>query len=85
LELVGDIVSASSIDNWDESTLRFLIQNQVQESIHLDYKRSETLENTEANKNEISKDVSSFANSDGEIIVYGVEESGHIPTLIDIG
>lgn len=41
------------------------------------------MDNTEAKKNEISKDVSSFANSDGGIIVYGTEESGHIPIRID--
>ena len=78
-------MSSSPIEDWDESTLQSLIRNQVQESTHLDYKRSSALDNTGANKNEISKDISSFANSDGGKIIYGIEETGHIPTRIDSG
>ena len=73
------------MEDWDESTLQSLIRNQLQEGIHLDYKRSPALDNTEPNKNEISRDVSSFANSDGGIIIYGMEETGHVPTRIDGG
>lgn len=62
-----------------------LIKNQVQESLNLDYKRSKSLENTDYNKNEISKDVSAFANSDGGKIIYGVIEKNHIPEKIDEG
>jgi len=76
-------MSLPAIDEWDESYLQSLIRDQVQENIHLDYKGSEALDNTEAKKNEISKDVSSFANSDGGILIYGMEESGHIPTRIN--
>jgi len=43
------------------------------------------LNNTERNKNEISKDVSAFANSDGGTIIYGIEEEGHLPKRIDGG
>ena len=62
-----------------------LIRDQVQESIHLDYKGSKALSPKE--RDEIAKDVSAFANSDGGILIYGVEEdkSTHLPVRIDNG
>ena len=54
--------------------------NKIEESINLDYKRGESLVNSDKAKKELSKDVSSFANSDGGIIIYGVEEIDHIPS-----
>jgi hypothetical protein len=74
-----------SISNWTEENLQGYIQNNIQESLTLDYKQSDSLENNERNKNEISKDVSAFANSVGGIIIYGIEESGHLPTRLDGG
>jgi hypothetical protein len=63
--------------------LELFVQQQVQESLHLDYKRSEAL--SKAGQKEIPKDVSAFANSDGGMIIYGIEESGHLPVRIDEG
>jgi len=63
--------------------LQNLITNGVQESLHLDYKRSGAL--SQRNFKEVSKDVSAFANADGGMIVYGIEEDKHIPTRIDTG
>ena len=63
--------------------LEKMISGQVQESLHLDYKRSMAVSNK--NRTEIAKDVSSFANSDGGIIVYGIEEEKHLPIRIDDG
>jgi hypothetical protein len=63
--------------------LELFVQQQVQESLHLDYKRSEAL--SKGGQKEIPKDVSAFANSDGGMIIYGVEESGHLPVRIDEG
>ena len=70
---------------WDINDVESLIKNQVQENLNLDYKRSMSLENNEKNKNEISKDVSAFANSDGGKIIYGVIEKNHLPKEIDDG
>ena len=55
----------------------------IAESIHLDYKASAALMSD--SPNEISKDVSSFANSDGGVVVYGVTETGHKPGALDEG
>lgn len=60
-----------------------LIKGSVPESIHLDYKASPAL--SKKNKDEICKDVTSFANSDGGLLIYGVEERDCIPIQIDLG
>lgn len=54
-----------------------LITNSVEESIHLDFKASGALSNQDNKRKEIAKDVSSFANSDGGVIVYGITEVDH--------
>lgn len=63
--------------------LRMLIRNEVQESTHLDYKASPAVDKTK--KEEIAKDVSAFANSDGGIIIYAITENEHLPFEIDEG
>lgn len=55
-----------------------LIANEAEESVHLDFKAAGSLsKKDERKKMEIAKDVSAFANSDGGIIVYGIEEQNH--------
>jgi hypothetical protein len=70
---------------WDEDDILSLIKEQVKESISLDYKQCDSLGHTDRKKDEISKDVSAFANSAGGTIVYGIIENGHVPVAIDIG
>lgn len=60
-----------------------LIRDQVQENIHLDYKDSRALDPSK--RDEIAKDVSAFANSDGGLLVYGVSEGNNLPIAIDSG
>src|SRR5947207_1372487 len=61
-----------------------LVNDKVQESLNLDYKDSRAAAPGESK--EISKDISAFANSDGGIIIYGVEEDKkHFPVKIDAG
>ena len=71
------------LEIYSETYLSQLIRDQVQESLHLDYKKTDALDNTEKNKQEISKDVSAFANSDGGIIIYGIVEKKHLPEKIE--
>jgi len=60
-----------------------LIKHEIPESLHLDYKSSPAL--LKKKKDEICKDVSSFANADGGILIYGVKEIDNIPSEIDEG
>jgi hypothetical protein len=64
--------------------VQILVDTQVQEDLHLDYKRSQALVGQNRH-GEIAKDVSAFANSDGGVILYGVIEKDHIPVDIDVG
>lgn len=70
---------------WEEEDLELLISAKTQESISLEYKSTEALEKTDRKKDEISKDVSAFANSAGGVIVYGMMEDRHVPTELDRG
>ncbi|WP_180287027.1 helix-turn-helix domain-containing protein [Paenibacillus sp. LK1] len=71
--------------DWTEQDIQQLIANQVKENINLDYKACASLKNDEKCKNELSKDVSAFANSDGGILIYGVIEKDNIAVKIDEG
>jgi predicted HTH transcriptional regulator len=60
-----------------------LIRDGVQEDLHLDYKESPAIDRTK--RNEIAKDISAFANSDGGILIYGIVESNNLPVSKDGG
>ena len=60
-----------------------LVADGVRENVNLDYKSVGALTNTPYHKEEISKDVSGFANSAGGIIIYGVSENKHVPQDFD--
>lgn len=70
---------------WKERDLVSLITEGVEESVLLDYKACPSLTTGDKEKTEISKDVSSFANSAGGTIVYGMIEKDHKPVDIDLG
>ncbi len=74
---------------WMQEDLQRLIDNQVMESLILEYKACSSLDRKDAKKTELSKDVSSFANAAGGTIVYGIKEvSGndrHLPAELDTG
>lgn len=54
--------------------LNSLIQNQVEESLHLEYKSAGALDKQNEKTTEISRVVSAMANSDGGIVIYGIKE-----------
>jgi len=72
---------------WTEERLLRMIDEQIRESSQLDYKRSAALARTDASKNELSKDVSSFANAGGGTLIYGIAEDNkrHVPERLDEG
>ncbi|ALR29109.1 transcriptional regulator [Chryseobacterium sp. IHB B 17019] len=73
---------------WTLDKLNTFIKEGVEENLHLDYKASGSISRKNDKKNEISKDVSAFANSDGGVIIYGIKEfddpnKKHLPEKID--
>jgi predicted HTH transcriptional regulator len=73
---------------WDESDIQSLINNQIEESINLDYKKSDSLARDSKKITELTKDVSALANSAGGTLVYGVSEDRStrpLPVEIDGG
>ncbi|MDA2925671.1 ATP-binding protein [Acidobacteria bacterium AH-259-G07] len=73
---------------WERTTeeeIQELVDQPATESLTLEYKECDSLGKTDGKKNEVSKDVSSFANSAGGAIVYGVIENNHEPERIDHG
>lgn len=74
--------------SWDEKRIQQYIDNEIEESLTLDYKAAEALGSSPRKKKEITKDVSAMANSAGGIIIYGVREyqqpeKRHLPEKID--
>lgn len=73
---------------WNEQRILQMIRDGVEESLHLDYKAAGALAKTPQRRDEIIKDVTAFANSDGGILIYGVMEHSdkdrrHLPEKID--
>lgn len=64
---------------WTEDEILQIISSGQEEYIELDFKRADSLINTEQNKKEIGKDVSAFANTIGGTIIYGIEEENTPP------
>lgn len=45
-----------SLEDFTLDTINFLIQNEVEENIHLDYKSGDAVKTNDKGKNEIAKD-----------------------------
>lgn len=65
--------------------IKKLVEDKVTESLTLEYKSIDALQKSDLCKNEISKDVSAFANSAGGVLIYGVTEKNGVPVRIDEG
>jgi len=78
----------SQMSLWTKERLDQLIADGVEESLSLEYKRAGALARNDSNKIEMTKDISSFANSAGGIVIYGIAESAessrkHLPERLD--
>lgn len=62
--------------DWTQATLERYIEQEIEESLTLEYKAAEALYNIQSNgrEKEIAKDVSAMANSAGGTIIYGIRE-----------
>jgi hypothetical protein len=68
-----------------EDDLNRLVEDEIQDSLTLEYKRSEALGRSSAQRDELSKDVSALANSAGGQLIYGIREENHLPVEVDGG
>jgi hypothetical protein len=65
--------------------LQRLVDEEIQESLTLDYKASPSLARDDKPRDELCKDVSAFANSAGGQIIYGIVEKDRKPVKVDDG
>lgn len=73
------------VSEWTRDDLEKLIEDDIRESLTLDYKSSPSLGKESRHRNELSKDISAFANSAGGTIIYGMVEKDQKPDRIDDG
>lgn len=71
------------MDEWTEARLQRYIDDQVQEHSQLDYKAAAALNKDPKRNENITKDVSAFANSAGGMIIYGIKEDKNVPVSLD--
>jgi predicted HTH transcriptional regulator len=78
-----DVDSMKPSWEWTEDDLLMMKTAQTQESLNLEFKGSLSLAKDQSKKDEISKDVSALANSDGGVILYGVWETKTRPSSFE--
>jgi hypothetical protein len=67
----------------DQNYIEKLISEKTEESKTLEFKSSGALDFSKSeNKGELVKDISSFANGDGGIIIYGILEENHVASKL---
>src|SRR4030067_1635251 len=74
-------ITINDLNNLSENKIITLKENQIPEGKTIEYKESLPIESYESKK-EFLADVTSFANTDGGNIIYGIKEENGIP--IDI-
>jgi predicted HTH transcriptional regulator len=73
------------LDLKTRADLQRLIDENLCESLTLDYKASPALNRNNDGRTELVKDVTAFANSAGGQIIYGIPEVNGVPQPLDDG
>ena len=73
---------------WTTERIQELIDGRIEEGPQLDYKAGAGLGRSGPKKNDITKDISAFANSAGGTVIHGLKEFDdearkHLPEKID--
>jgi hypothetical protein len=71
------VITIFEKEDFTEQDVQTLISSGSEESINLEFKSAESLDQNDKKKAEIAKDVSAFANSAGGFIIYGIREENH--------
>jgi len=66
------------LSEFNQIDIENIIFSRLEESVNIEFKASGALSDANMVKKEISKDVSAMANSDGGILIYGIEERNHV-------
>jgi hypothetical protein len=72
------LINGKQFSELEEVDLRFLLEDKVAEGKHIEYKKL-LPSNSDRDKKEFLADVSSFLNSAGGYIFYGISESNGLP------
>ena len=85
---VSEKVLDTTPTDWDEAKLNEMIQNGIEENFGVEYKAAAALSREPRKVSEVTKDVSSMANSAGGILIYGISQfqdasKEHLPERID--
>lgn len=73
------------VSEWIEKDIDDLHHGEIEESLTLEYKRSDALSKDKEHRRELFKDVSAMANASGGIIIYGMKEIDQKPDGTDEG
>lgn len=68
---------------YNRAYIESLINTQAEESTYLEFKSAGALKKEGNYKDEITKDISAFANADGGVLIYGLKEREHKADSID--
>jgi hypothetical protein len=73
------------VSEWEEKDIDDLYRGEIEESLTLEYKRSDALTKDPQHRKELFKDVSAMANAAGGIIIYSMKEVDNKPDGTDDG
>ncbi len=74
-------ITNKALELVDASDLQTLLENEVPEGKTIDYKEALS-GNSDKDRKEFLYDISSFANTSGGHLIFGIKEDGGIPTDI---